>query len=151
MLGFHALGILTLGEVSDYVSVAPDADDTDGLWTNETAGVSLFGSIDETASADADYIQSAEAAILDICKISLGDPGVEPAQPMSVHYRFKASTSGTTELRVRLMEGITVIATWTESSVSTSYLYVEHTLTAAEFAAITDFTALYLEFRANVA
>ena len=150
MLGFHALGILTPGETSTYYTISPDADDTDGLWLTEALGTSLFGSIDETASDDADYINSTYAPVADVSKVSLSNPSVTPAEPMSVHYRFKKdNANGTMELRVRLMENTTAIATWTESNVSSNYLYVEHTLTAAEFAAITDFTALYLEFRAN--
>ena len=154
MLGFAPLGQTTLGEVPVFYRITPDADDTDGLWTNELSATTLYTSIDETANADADYIQSASMPSSDLCKVALSDPTgtgtVTPAEPMSVHYRFKKSASGGTfTLRVRLLEGTTPIATWTESSVSDSYTYVEHTLTAAEFASITDFTNLYLDFQAD--
>lgn len=152
MLGFAPLATTTLAEVPVFYRIVPDADDSDGFWTNEAGTTSLFGSIDETANSDSDYIQSASMPALDVCKVSLSDPSgtVTPADPMSVHYRFKKSAAGGTfNLRVRLMEGTTPIATWTESSVSDSYQYVEHTLTSAEFASISDFTALYLEFRAD--
>lgn len=150
MLGFQALGVLALGEVQVVYTIVPNADDTDGTWTNELGGTTLYTSINETASDDADYIQSVEGPSLEVCSVALGDPGVTPAEPMSVHYRFaKDIASGTMDLRVRLMQGASPIATWTETNISTNLLYVEHTLTAAEFASISDFTALTLEFRAN--
>ena len=54
----------------------PGADDTDGGWTDSSAGTNLYAQLDETSASDADYIRSADDPSADTCKIHLGDPGV---------------------------------------------------------------------------
>lgn len=110
----------------------------------------LYEAINETSYNDADYIQSAANPSNDLCKIALGDPSVTAGQPMVVRYRIgKSHAAGVLDLRVRLLQGTTEIASWTETNIAQSYTTVERTLSSGEFAAISDFTDLYLEFRAN--
>lgn len=128
----------------------PDADVSDGTWTDQAGGSDLFAAIDEATFDDADYIKSASNPVNDTCVVSLGDPGKTPVQPARVKYRYwREGETGAIELRVRLLEGASQIAVWTHSGISATHTTVEQELSGAEFAAITDFTNLRLEFRGN--
>jgi Concanavalin A-like lectin/glucanases superfamily len=141
--------LIRTGAAIVYNFMRPDADDTDGTWTDQSGGTSLFAAIDETVVDDADYIQSVQAPVNDLCKIRISDPSVAPGQPFKVRYRYKKTGTAAIDLRVRLLEGTTVIATWTHSDIGTDFLTTTQTLSGGEFASITDFNNLYIEFRAN--
>jgi hypothetical protein len=127
----------------------PDADNSDGGWTDHTGGTSLYAAIDDPVVDDGDYIQSSDDPANDICKISLANPGVTPGMPFTVRYRGMKSGPGTMELRARLLQGTTEIASWTESDISSTPTTFEHTLTQLQFDAITNFDDLFIELRAN--
>lgn len=133
------------------VTIRPDADNTDGSWTTDSGGTTLFAALDETVADDADYIQSALRPSNDLCKIGLSDPSGTMTEPMKVRYRYKKDLAGdgSIELRVRLLQGTTQITSWTHSNIAASFVTAEQTLSSGEFASITDFTDLYLEFRGN--
>src|SRR3954468_16329145 len=128
----------------------PDADSIDGGWTNELGGTSLFSSIDETSADDSDYIRSSINPVADIAKISLGNPSGGVGAPAKIRYRYKKDSTTTVNLTVRLLQGVTEIASWTHTGISSSYVTTEQTLTAPQLASITDFTDLYIVFEANV-
>lgn len=130
-------------------SLQPDADSTDGGWTDQSLGTSLFAAIDEIISSDADYIQSNTNPVIDICKIRLSDPTGTPTQPFIVLYRYCKAGLSTKGLRVRLLQGTAEIASWLHNDLTEIFVVAEQTLTAAQFAAITDFTNLFLEFSAG--
>jgi len=127
----------------------PDADSIDGTWTDQSGGTSLFAAIDEIVASDADYIKSASNPVNDTCKISLSDPTVSPAQPFVILYRYRKDGTGQIDLTVRLLEGTTQIGTWTHTDITGTFTDVSQTLTGGEFSSITDFTNLFLEFKAN--
>ncbi len=132
--------------------IRPDADDTDGTWTNESdSGSNLFASIDETVANDSDYIKSVHLPDHDICKIRLSDPSGMVMRPATVHYRFKkrGETTQQINLDVSLLQGSTEIAKWTETDITTSYVDGSQTLTLAQFNSISDFNNLYLQFDAS--
>src|SRR5215211_1818372 len=139
---------LLYATVTAVVFLRPDADSTDGGWTNEAgSNVDLFASIDEASANDADYIQSAASPNSDVCKISLGDSAFALIAPVYVRYRYKKSDAAQTmALTVRLLEGTTQRASWAHTDISTSFVTAEQTLTEGELAAITDFNNLFLEF-----
>lgn len=143
-----ALAALTgHGEISQ-----PSADDTDGGWTRETgSAVDLFASIDELTVDLNDYIKSAADPVNDICKIKLANPpgGGTVSQLYRVNYVYGRQGDPTIELRVRLLEGTTERASWTHSDIPLGPVLAEQVLTSGEFAAITNFDNLYLEFRGN--
>lgn len=131
--------------------IRPDADSADGGWTNESGNnTNLFASIDETAASDSDYIQSALTPVNDIVTVRLSDPSAGVGQPVNVSYRYQKVGSDTIDLIVRLKQGATTKATWTHSNISTSYVDARQTLSGGEFASITDWTDLFLEFEADV-
>lgn len=126
----------------------PDADSSDGGWTNEAGGSSLYDHIDEASVDDGDYIKSSTLPVNDVCKISLSNtPGTKPAK---VRYRYGKTGAGQINLKVELVEGTTVRATWTHTDISTTLTTVTQTLLDAEFDAITDLNNLYVQFTANV-
>jgi len=146
-----ATTVSVVGSGFAFIFLRPDADVTDGGWTNEAgSNVNLFASIDEASASDADYIQSAPNPASDVCKISLGDSAFALVAPVYVRYRYKKdSAAQTMALTVRLLEGTTPRASWTQSNISTSFVTTEQTLSAGELAAITDFNNLFLEFTAT--
>ena len=131
-------------------SLVPDADNTDGGWTNETGGTVLYSSIDEAAPNDSDYIISSDRPVSDICKISLSDPGGGIQAPLAVFYRYKKSGPNSIDLRVRLLEGSTQIASWTHTNIDANFINIEQVLSSGELASIGDPTNLFLEFKASV-
>lgn len=98
----------------------PDSDDSRGGWVNQAGGTSnIFQAIDETSADDADYIVSPSVAV------------------------------ATRDLTVRLLQGGTTIATWTESNIDTTFATSSRTLTGGQVAAITNFNSLLIEFDDN--
>jgi len=132
------------------ITLAPDADDSVGSWTNETAGTTLYTSVDEASSDDTDFIKSPNNPSTSICRLRLSDPSGAMGDTMTVAVRCKAS-AGTVNLAIRLKEGSTVRAQWTDTGLSTAWTTVTHNLTSGERASITDFTNLYVELEANPA
>jgi hypothetical protein len=132
-------------------TLTPDADDTDGGWTNELGGTTLYTSIDEAGPPnDSDYIISSDRPASDICKIRLSNPAGAIQAPFAVFYRFKKSGPNAINLRVRVLEGSTQITSWTHTDIAADFLSVEQVLSGPELASIGDPTNLYLEFRASV-
>lgn len=122
-----------------------------GSWTPVGAGT-LWEAIDETTAVDSDYIVSSSSpGSPDICEVALSNvanPGVDTGH--IVRYRFQKDTVGgdTINLTVRLVEGTTVIASWTESNIGATATDAIHELTTGEASAITDYTDLRLRFEA---
>jgi hypothetical protein len=127
----------------------PDADVTDGTWTTESGGSNLFASIDEQVASDTDYIQSAVTPVNDECEVSLGNPPGPIIAPFKVRYRYKKTIGQQINLVVKLVQGTTVIATWTHNDISTSIVQATQTLTGGEAANVTDPSDLRLRFSAN--
>jgi len=136
--------------VSVTLFLRPDGDSSIGGWTNEVGSTSnLFQSIDETSFNDADYIQSSVNPNVDIVKISLSNPAAGATSPIKVRYRYKANVAAPIDLTVRLLQGVTQIASWSHVGVSTTFTTAEQTLSAPEVASISNFSDLYLEFTAD--
>ena len=128
----------------------PDADDTDGGWTNELDGSVLFSSIDEAAPADDnDYIKSSTGPFPDVCKVRLSNPSSLVATPAKVRIRYKKSGTDEINLVVQLKQGATEIAQWSYVNIPNTFTTAEEVLTTAQFNAITDFNDLFLEFQAG--
>ena len=130
-------------------ALQPDADSSDGLWTDQTGGTNLNAQISEMIADDSNYIQSSVNPVIDVCKISLSDPSGSPTLPISVQYRYKKTGTSNVDLKVRLLQGTTEIAAWLHTNIGTSFLVADQALTSPQFAAISDFTNLFLEFTAN--
>lgn len=137
--------------ITQVLYLHPDADDTDGSWTNEAASATnLFASIDESWPAvDTDYIQSVHDPAPDICKIRLSNPAGSLNDPTRVRTKYYSRGESPGTLVVRLKQGATEIASWTYGNIAGIPTASVETLTAPQLAAITDPTDLFLWFEAS--
>lgn len=130
----------------------PDADVTDGSWTNQAgSNVNLYQSVDEVSPDDADYIQSSEAPSSDTCEISL-ETLTDPVTSSGhiVRYRYRKSGGATINLTVSLRQGAsTEIAAWTHNGIGTDWLNAEQTLSGGQADAISDYSDLRMRFVAT--
>lgn len=124
--------------------LVPTVDITDGDWEASNGGSDLAAMLDETTFNDADYIYT---RVLGVCEIRL-QPAADPASSSGHIVRYRARGNGSTDLIVRLKQGSTTIASWTETNVPASETDYQHTLSGAEADAITDYSDLRLQFEA---
>jgi len=148
----HA-GTLDKGAVisdSGAVSIRPDADVTDGAWTDAVGGTTLFSQIDESTLDITDYVKSANNGAA--CTIGLGDPGFTPGVSDTVKIKFYNSSSATgtgNVLTVRLLEGASIrrsVVIGVGGPSGTSWGERSVILNASQIAAISDWTNLRLYF-----
>lgn len=150
-----AAGVGSAAAVSGVFSVSPIADVSDGTWTDQDGGTSLYAAIDETTASDTDYIKSANISSgnTDVCEVlldAMNAPSVDTNH--SIVYRYRAQGTATMNLIVALRQGgSTQIASVTHNGVGSSYVDGELSLSEAEAAAITDYTDLRLRFTAQAA
>jgi len=126
-----------------------DSDITDGGWTTDTGGNDLFTAIDEVTPSDLDYIRSEENPANDVAEVGLTNQAGGIVAPYKVRYRYMKTPGVQIDLVVDLVQGITVIATWTHTDISDSIVQVEQTLTAPEAANVTNVNDLRVRFTAN--
>ena len=130
----------------------PNADTSDGTWTNESGNqTNLFASIDETtADDDTTYIRSTVAPVGDVCKIALENPAGGVTTPMRIRYRYRKSANSTAiNLQVRLLQGTTEVWSTTHNNITESYVTADTSITPSP--AITDPNDLHIEFTATMA
>lgn len=130
----------------------PNADTSDGTWTNESGNnTNLFASIDETAADDdTTYIRSVVAPAGDVCKIALENPAGGITTPMRIRYRYRKSANSTAiNLQVRLLQGTTEVWSTTHNNITESYITADISITPSP--AITDPNDLHIEFTATMA
>lgn len=134
-------------------TAAPASDVTDGSWTDQAGGTSLFAAIDEAVADDADYIKSSDLieGQSDACEVALG----AVTDPVSgsghvVRYRYRSQGATAINLVVTLLDGATTVATWTHTSVSSSYADAAQTLSESQANSITNYADLRLRFNATV-
>lgn len=141
-----------VGTAPTYQYARPNADITDGSWTNESGNnTNLYASIDESVINDSDYIQSSQspssADVTEIGLSSVGDPGTDLGHV--VRYRYKKDTAGgQIDLTVRLMQGGTEIASWSHADIGTGFVTATQTLTNPQAANITNYADLRIKFEA---
>lgn len=125
----------------------PNDDAIDGNWLNDSgSNVNLYASLNETTAVDTSYIQSPANPANEVCKIALSNPTGTLTEPFVLRYRY--NNIGGATLTVRLLQGTTEIAAW-PAETDAGWTTKERTLTSLQFAAITDFTELYVELKAN--
>ena len=124
----------------------PDADDTDGSWTDKDGGTTLYTSIDDTSTGDdaTTYIKSADQGSNDVCIVRLSD--VSAPATSGTYIKYKALTEdnmgmGQPGLKLELLQGSSVKATTTNSSVNTSS-FTAYSYTISDVSGISDWTDL---------
>jgi hypothetical protein len=123
----------------------PDADDTDGNWTDKSGGAVLYTSIDEASADDATtYIKVADNGSDEACIVRLGD--VSAPGSSGTYIKYKAMTQdnsgmGAPSLKMELLQGTTVKATTTNTGVSTG-AFTAYSYTISDVSGISDWTDL---------
>src|SRR5215207_958509 len=99
------------------MAVYPTSDVSDGGWTDQAGGGSLFAVLDETTRDDADYVKSSINPVIDPFEVALGDPpGLFDTLRFPVGKEFNNSIR--IDITVALMQGATEIASWTYPDVA---------------------------------
>lgn len=128
----------------------PDADVVRTAWTEDDGTTTdIFDQIDESSLDDADYIKTSappganeyEAGLTDVT-----DPVSSSDHVMRWRRRKQPSAGATINLTVRLLQTSTQITSQADNAIPTSFTTTTYTLSGAEADAITDYTALRMEF-----
>ena len=105
----------------------PDADDgTDGSWTDQGGGTSLYAAIDETSADNATtFIQSTDGGSNDICIVQLATISAPGSGNVNIKYTAQSddnSGMGAPGIKFELLEGSTVRgAAQSNTSVASSW------------------------------
>ena len=116
----------------------PVSDVSAGAWT-PSSGLTLAPMINEAVAADASFITVSSASTSEVAFGTGLSPGVTTGHTI----RFRAQ--GTGGLTVRLMQGTTVISSFSPT-LTTAYALYTWTLSGAEAAAISNYADLRLRF-----
>jgi hypothetical protein len=142
--------VSAIAEIQGDLFLRPESTDSAGGWLTELGGTDLHNSIDDVTIDDADYIRSESDPVLDLCVVKLSAGSVDVAKDVRVKYRYKKDGSATIDLRVRLLEGVTERAAWTHTGIATDFVIASQTLSLVEAESVTDWSNVYLEFRADM-
>lgn len=103
------------------IFLRPSSDDSVGGWaTHAGSGANLYQTVDETPADDADYVQSPTVGVGGSAAYTLNlgtSSQLVVAKTHTVRYRYFATNAGMT-LKVELLQGASVVATWTHASVA---------------------------------
>jgi len=127
-----------------------DGDISAGTWTTTP----LWSKVNEAVADQVAVIQSAAAPVNDTCELSLTDltdPVSSINHKLRVTRKKDISSGNQIDMRYRILQGTTEIASWTDDTniSDAAYSTVERTLTGGQADAITDYTNLRVEIRAN--
>ena len=125
----------------------PDADDgTDGAWTDQGGGTSLYAAIDEASADNATtFIQSTDSGSNDICIVQLADISTPGSGNVYIKYTAQAddnSGMGAPGIKLELLEGTTVEGTITNNSVASSW--TAYSSAALDVSGVSSFSGLKL-------
>lgn len=121
----------------------PSFDLAAGPWL-PSAGSSLAAVLDEPSADAADFIKTTSPGI---CQVQL-NPVVPPAAGTRQVVRYQAWSPTGDRLAVRLLQGSTLIASWSHEPAPLVETIFAQQLTAGQVAAISDWSALAFEFEA---
>jgi len=128
----------------------PDADASNSGWTDQGGGTAnLYATADEASASDADYVVSSKNPVADVLRFRMSDPTTGVAEPFNVSYRYGLTGGGSCTITARLKQGSTLIKAWVHTDATATFKTVTQTLSSGEFAAITDFNDLFMEFEAG--
>ncbi len=130
----------------------PDSDiDNEGGWS-PSSGSDLYAMLDESSASDSDYVDAPAFATSDSFTVSLTDvtdPSSSTGHVIRYRYRKDRTSASGYDLDVELLQGATVIASWSHVGLGTSWSDAVQTLSAGEADSITDYSDLRLKFIVN--
>lgn len=121
-------------------TAVPTSDVTTGAWRS-SAGGALYAALDESAADDSDHVYVSSNDTGEVGFGSLTDPASSSSHVVS----YRASVASGKTLTVRLVQGTTVIASWTHTGPVTLALF-QQTLSGGEADSITNYADLRLRF-----
>jgi hypothetical protein len=141
-------GVVCAGHaIGDMKIVHPMSDISTGSWSVAP----LYDKIDEIIPSDIDYICSSIDPSNDACEVLL-ESGIDPLTGIDhvLSYRYcRSGIIGQLDLTVQVVEGTTIIATWTHTNVDIGWLDAEQELSEAQANSITNYSNLRIRFTAN--
>jgi len=138
----QSAGVKAEGQVAQ-----PTSDISVGAWTTQTgATTNLFAVVDEVIADDADYIRSEQDPNSSPVTLAFESLDAPISGTRTLRYRYWKDISGAqVDLVVDLMEGASVVQTWTHNDITTIPTLAEQTITNA----ISDYSNLRIRFTAN--
>lgn len=134
-------------------AVRPVSDVTTTGWTVTGGSGSFASAVDEPAADDADFVQSPNnptgTAPLVLALGPASTPGALTGVTLSVRMQTVSATSSS--VVVDVMQGTTVIASFTETGVTSAWQTFTYALTATQAGQVTDWTALRVRLKPTVA
>lgn len=128
---------------------APTSDITVGLWS----ATPLWQKIDESVASDADLIVSATNPSNDTSEVLLNtgltDPISSTNHVLSYRYKKSANAGRQIDLTVRLIQGTSILATFTHTAIGGTIVQADQTLTGTQADSITNYGDLRIRFTAN--
>lgn len=146
--GFTNTPTIHTAAIDETENLLPDADVTDGNWREDDEGTDLFASANDNTNAT--YIKIRPSYSGDTCRVSLDNRLFEANQTAYVSYRIRMESIVDLTLQVRLMEGVTEIASWSHTGITgNTWLEFTQALSSGEYGNIGTFEDLELEFVAT--
>lgn len=133
--GWGSVGTQTIVTVQ---LLAPASDVAAGAWTANVGGT-LAASLDELIPSDSDYIATLSAG--DSCTVAIA-AGTDPVSSSGHKVRYRLRGDGLSGATVELLQGASVIATWTHDPAPTELTTYEQVLSGPQADSITDYSAL---------
>jgi len=126
----------------------PTSDISDGNWLNELGNnTNLFASLDEVTPLDDDYIISPLNPSSEPVTIGMDSALQTPlaGQQYAMYRIGKDNPSARIDITVELLQGASVVQTWTYTDVAYGFTNISELITGT----ITDYSQLRLRFTAN--
>jgi hypothetical protein len=128
----------------------PTADVSDGGWTTDTGGVSLFAALDEVTQSDTDYVRSSENPVNDAMEVNLGPPtGVLTSGTLRFALGKLLSNAVEVDIKIELRQGGATLITWEYPNVAAGFTLEGNVLTAGQRAAIAPGVDVHIRVTAN--
>ena len=130
----------------------PDSDVTAGMWVPIGGPVSLFDTMNEVVASDTDFAESDSNPTFDLMEVGLSnldDPALSTGHILRYRYQKDSAAGAQIDLVVDLVQGVTVIATFTHLDIQLGFITQAQTLTGPQTDAITDYTDLRIRFTAD--
>ncbi len=130
----------------------PDSDVTAGLWVPIGGPATLFDTMNEVVANDTDFAESDSNPTLDLMEVglsNLNDPVLSTGHILRYRYQKDSAAGAQIDLVVDLVQGVTVIATFTHLDIQPGFITQAQALTGPQTDAITDYTDLRIRFTAD--
>ncbi len=130
----------------------PDSDVTTGAWVPIGGPATLFDTMNEVVASDTDFAESDSNPTFELMEVGLSnlpDPALSTGHVLRYRYQKDSAAGAQIDLVVDLVQGVTVIATFTHLDIQPGFITQAQTLTGPQADAITDYTDLRIRFTAD--